>query len=126
MGFIDIVGPWQAFVTLRKKCANTEFFLSVFSSMWTKCGETQSISPYPNRMEENMDTKKLRIWTLFTQCNGDFLKKWWTNFSFKILASSRTFDRSLISLQIYLEEYARIFLKFQKSCLNTKLIIGDN
>ena len=26
--------------------------------------------PYPVRMQENMDQKKLSIWTLFTQCNN--------------------------------------------------------
>ena len=36
------------------------FFWSVFSCIWTKYGEM--------RMRENTDQKKLRIWTLFTQC----------------------------------------------------------
>ena len=35
-------------IKLREKCPNTEFFLA--------------------RMRENTDQKKLRIWTLFTQC----------------------------------------------------------
>ena len=31
-------------------------------------GEIKWISPYLARMQENTDQKKLRIWTLFTQC----------------------------------------------------------
>ena len=44
---------------------NTDFFLvRIFMhSDWI-----QSISPYSVRMRENTDQKKLRIWTLFTQC----------------------------------------------------------
>ena len=41
----------------REKCPDTEFFLS--------------ISRYSVRMRENTDQKKLRTWTLFTQCLGD-------------------------------------------------------
>ena len=44
------------------------FFWSVFSRIRTEYGEMRSISPYSDRMRENMDKKKLRIWTLFTQC----------------------------------------------------------
>ena len=42
-------------ITLREKCPNTEFFLV-------------RILPYPVQMRESTDQKKLRIWTLFTQC----------------------------------------------------------
>ena len=41
------------------------FFWSVFSRIRTKY---RSISPYSVRMRGNTDQKKLRIWTLFTQC----------------------------------------------------------
>ena len=41
--------------TLREKCPNTEFFLV-------------RIFLYSVRIQENTDHKKLRIWTLFTQC----------------------------------------------------------
>ena len=44
------------------------FFWSVFSRIRTEYGEIQSISPYSVQMRENTDQKKLRIWTLFTQC----------------------------------------------------------
>ena len=54
-------------VPLPEKCPNTEFFWSVFSRIRTEYGEIGSISPYSVRMWENMDQKKLRIWTLFTQ-----------------------------------------------------------
>ena len=32
-------------------------------------------SPYSFRIQENMDQKKRRIWTLFTQCRSHLLKK---------------------------------------------------
>ena len=41
-------------ITLREKCLNTEFFLV-------------RKSPFSVRIQENMDQKKLRIWTLFSQ-----------------------------------------------------------
>ena len=44
-------------------------FWSVFSCIWTECGEIRSISPYSVRTRENTDQKLLRIWTLFTQCD---------------------------------------------------------
>ena len=43
------------------------FFWSVFSRIWTQYGEILRISLYSVRMRENMDQKKLRVWTLFTQ-----------------------------------------------------------
>ena len=42
---------WCLPVTLREKCPNTE-----------------SKSPYLVQIQKNTDQKKLRIWTLFTQC----------------------------------------------------------
>ena len=44
---------------LRGKCPNTDFFLA-------------RIFLYSVRIQENTDQKKLRIWTLFTQCLEDF------------------------------------------------------
>ena len=44
------------------------FFWSVFSRIGTEYGEILRISPYSGRMLENADQKRLRIWTLFTQC----------------------------------------------------------
>ena len=43
------------------------FFWSVFSRIQTYYGEIR-ISPYSVRMRGNTGQKKLRIWTLFTQC----------------------------------------------------------
>ena len=43
----------------------------------------RSISPYSVQMRENTDQKKLRIWTLFTQCelcNYEFIKPIQANF----------------------------------------------
>ena len=53
---------------LCEKCPYSVFFWSGFSRIRTKYGEIQSISPYSVQMRENADHKKLRIWTLFTQC----------------------------------------------------------
>ena len=44
-----------AFKQVREKCPKTEFFLV-------------SIFLYSVRIQKNTDQKKLRIWTLFTQC----------------------------------------------------------
>ena len=45
-----------SYVTLHEECPSTEFLLIC-------------IFPYSFRIRENTDQKKLRIWTLFTQCN---------------------------------------------------------
>ena len=47
--------------TLCEKCPNTEFFGSYFSAFGPH-------SPCLVLMRKNADQKKLRIWTLFTQC----------------------------------------------------------
>ena len=44
------------------------FFWSVFSRIRTEYGELWKKSPYSVQIRENTDQKKLRIWTLFTQC----------------------------------------------------------
>ena len=44
------------------------FFWPVLSCIKTKYGDLRSKSPYSVRIQENTDHKKLRIWTLFTQC----------------------------------------------------------
>ena len=49
---------WVKSVSIRSFC------WSVFSQIWTVCGEIRSISSYSVRMRENADQKKLRIWTL--------------------------------------------------------------
>ena len=45
------------------------FFWSVFSCIRTEYGDLLRKSPYSVRIQENTDQKKLRIWTLFTQCS---------------------------------------------------------
>ena len=46
------------------------FFWSVFFRIRTEYGELQSISPYSFQIRGNRDQKKLRIWTLLTQCSN--------------------------------------------------------
>ena len=46
------------------------FFWSVYFRIRTEYGELQSISPYSFQIWGNRDQKKLRIWTLFTQCSN--------------------------------------------------------
>ena len=52
------------------------FFWSVFSRIRTEYGEILHISLYPVRMRENTDQKKLRIWTIFTQCGNRIEVGW--------------------------------------------------
>ena len=56
------------YLALREKCPPSEFFWFLFSRIRTEYGKIRSISAYSTRMRENTDQKKLRIWTLFTQC----------------------------------------------------------
>ena len=44
------------------------FVWSVVSCIWTKYRDLRSKSPYSVQIQEDMDQKKLRIWTLFIQC----------------------------------------------------------
>ena len=44
------------------------FFWSVFSCIRTEYGDLLCKSSYSVQIQENTDHKKLRIWTLFTQC----------------------------------------------------------
>ena len=55
---------------LREKCPNTEFFLIRISRIWTEYDDLLRKPPYSVRMRKNTDQKKLRIWTLFTQCSS--------------------------------------------------------
>ena len=50
---------------LREMCTNTECFLVHIRNEYE---DLQSKSLYSVRIQENMDQKKLRIWTLFTLC----------------------------------------------------------
>ena len=60
--FIVIImnGGWHCVKSIQVR----RFFSSVFSRIRTEYG---GISPYPVRMRENTDQKKLRFWTLFTK-----------------------------------------------------------
>ena len=53
--------------TLHKRFPYLEFLRYVFSRIRTEYGEILRISPNSVRMRENIDQKKLRIWTYFTQ-----------------------------------------------------------
>ena len=59
--------------TLHEKCPNTELFLD-------------RIFLYSARIQENTDQKKLRIWTLFTQCFGRIYGHIMYNFSVSLIA----------------------------------------
>ena len=52
---------------LREKCPNTEFFLVCILPHSGRI-RRDTISLYLVRIRKNTDQKKLRIWTLFTQC----------------------------------------------------------
>ena len=80
--------------TLREKCPNTEFFLvSIFS--YSCIPYLLRRSPYSFQIRENMDQKKLRIWTLHVVigaiCSEKF--KW----LFLILILQQNFDYLLIN-----------------------------
>ena len=64
-----IAFSWMRFSNLDcvKSIQIRSYFWSVFSCIWTECGEIWSISLYSVRIQENTDQKKLRIWTRFTQ-----------------------------------------------------------
>ena len=66
---IPSISVFPTYPALCEMCPNTEFFWSVFSCIRTEYGEIRNIFPYPLRMRQNTDQKKLRIWTLFTQCS---------------------------------------------------------
>ena len=77
------------------KCVQIRnFFWSVFSRIRTEYGEIRSISPYSVRMRENTDQKKLRIWTLFTQCKDTEL-----NDTVSILTLKSTPERRILWTQ---------------------------
>ena len=67
--FVDVLQNMCFEKTFEFSQENTELFdellWSVFSLIWTEYGEI----PYSVRMQENTNQKKLRIWTLFKQCD---------------------------------------------------------
>ena len=60
----------QSELSLREKCPNTEFSLAfiLLYSDWIQQNTNQIKLTYSVRTCECADQKKLRIWTLFTQC----------------------------------------------------------
>ena len=48
------------------------FLWSVFSCLGIEYGDLRIKSPYSIRTQENTDQRKLRIWTLFTQCYAGY------------------------------------------------------
>ena len=64
---------WTKFIMLNNlNCVKSVqiwiFFWSVFSRTQTEYGDLRSEFLYSVRIRENPDQKKLRTWTLFTQC----------------------------------------------------------
>ena len=49
------------------------FVWSVFSCIWTEYGDLSSKSSYSVQIQESKEQKKLRTWTLFTQCWSNFV-----------------------------------------------------
>ena len=68
---LDVVNTNRTFngpqtFTQYERCPNTKFFL-VRIFRHSDLTFSPSIFPYSVRMQENVEQKKLRIWTLFTQ-----------------------------------------------------------
>ena len=59
---------WQLLLHCVKSVQIRSFFWAVFSYIRTKYGDLPCKSPYSFRIQENTHQKKLRIWTIFTQC----------------------------------------------------------
>ena len=73
LGFMDnckLLG-----ISLSQHCVKIvqirSFFWCVFSCIRNEYGYLQGKSLYLFRIQENTDQKKLRIWTLFTQCSNN-------------------------------------------------------
>ena len=56
---------------LSEKCPNTEFFLACIFRIWTEYGHLLCKTPCSVQIRENIDQKKLSIWTFFAQCTID-------------------------------------------------------
>ena len=108
------------------------FFWSVFSRIRTEYGEMRSISPYSVWMRENTDQKKLRIWTLFTQCltainHGkiNFISNWKPTIycqSFLLLYDTLSKTVTLYTLIINMSVTCFCFSKsLEKICFRTNL-----
>ena len=89
---------WEK-LTLHKKCPNTEFFLV-------------RIFLYSDRIRENKDQQKLRIWTLFTQCK-QFILTVYLLWSRKIGPEATTWRCSQKSLS---KPFCRIYIKILAAC----------
>ena len=71
--FLALVSQISQESTAWKSVQIQSFFWSVFSRIQTEYGYLRSKSPCSAQMKKNTDQKKLRIWTLFTQCTARFL-----------------------------------------------------
>ena len=69
VSWIAVIANW---ISRWSHCVNSvqmqSFFRSVYSRTRAKYGDLLRKSPCSARARENRDQKKLRIWTLFTQC----------------------------------------------------------
>ena len=107
-------------ITAWKASKYGVFFWSVFSCIRTVYGEIQSISPYSVRMQENTDQKKLRIWTLFTQCMYERVKAIFEE-KLKKFTVSRNSEISLFSLKLLAQKFL-LYLHCLKYCQNTSFL----
>ena len=68
-----------------KSVQTWNFIWSAFSLIRTEYGKILRISPYSDRMQENTDQKKLRIWTLSRSVNFRLDQVlWWLAFAYNI------------------------------------------
>ena len=56
-------------MALRERCPNTGFFWSVFFRIWIESGDLLRKFTYLVQICKNTDQKKLRIRTLFKECD---------------------------------------------------------
>ena len=97
MALLALSSNKASFNTLREKCLNIEFFLA-------------RIFLYLDWIQENTDQKKLRVWTLLTQCQSiqSSVSKWKIDY----LKQSLRKKESVFGVILL-----RIFLGF--SCIRT-------
>ena len=73
--WISFPGSWSEYVDLRKESITIEEF---YHHEALRCN-----SPYSIRIQEITDQKKLRIWTLFTQCILFMMKRFAQRYTFR-------------------------------------------
>ena len=69
---MNIIRAIFFYITLREKCSNTEFFSGPYFPSFGQNTERYGISHRIQSECGKIRTKKLRIWTLFTQCQDTF------------------------------------------------------